>query len=632
MAASIWYGTRDPHAETVTPSPPRQLAGCMIDPALTPTRLVRPDERGRLTIQPIAALPRFYTLRVLWRFGTWLAVILWLRLLGRLTPAENARRLTRLLEHLGGLWIIAGQLLSMRVDLFSPALCRELSSMQMRGTGFPFAAAREVVEQELGGPLEEVFDEFTEQPFAATWVCQIHRARLRREQRWTAVKVQRPDVAARFSHDLALVERLAWWLDRLSVLRSARWQVGVWELRQMVEQEIDFRFEAAAIRRMRANLPGRRVLVPSLFEAYSSARLLVTEFIHAALVVDFVRLKRQDPARLDAWLADNGIEPPVVARRLFHSFLRQLFEDNFYHGDLYPGNIVLLRDNRLALLHFGACGFTDREYLQKIRLFFRTLATRDYAKAADLTLLLCTTLPAIDVERVKEDLVRVLRAWTARTYVAELPYDQKSIDNATVEVMKVLFEHRCSMDWGFLRIRRAIAILDAALVHLNPGVNYSELCEDYFRRAERRRLQQLRPRVLATRLATSALRGLDIQDRLAEFTMFYGTIIRRNAQVFQSTTDRVSYLMGTALGQVALALCVAGLLLVAALVERAEPGRLASVFGAQFATAAAGLPNLHGTVWAAALGLDLYLAATAWRLRRRFLRERPRTAPATLGL
>ena len=88
----------------------------MIDPALTPTRLVRPEERGRLTIQPIAPLPRFYTLRVLWHFGTWLAGIAWLRLFGRLTPAENARRLTRLLEHLGGLWIIAGQLLSMRVD------------------------------------------------------------------------------------------------------------------------------------------------------------------------------------------------------------------------------------------------------------------------------------------------------------------------------------------------------------------------------------------------------------------------------------------------------------------------------------------------------------------------------------
>ena len=266
---------------------------------------------------------------------------------------------------------------------------------------------------------------------------------------------------------------------------------------------------------------------------------------------------------------------------------------------------MLLRDNRLALLHFGQCGFTDREYLQKLRLFFRTLATRDYAKAADLTLLLCTTLPAIDVERVKEDLGRVLRAWTARTYVAELPYDQKSIDNATVEVMKTLLLHGCAMDWSFLRVRRAIAILDASLVYLYPGVNYSELCEDYFRRAERRRLEQVEPAALARRLATSALRGLDIQDRLSEFTMFYGTIIRRNAQVFQGTTDRFSYLTGTALGQVALALGGVGLLLIAALVEGGRPGVLAPMFGAQVAAAAGSLSHLGAGAWLAAFVVDL---------------------------
>jgi ubiquinone biosynthesis protein len=604
----------------------------MIDPALTPSRLVRPEERGRLTIRPVAPLPRFHAARVVVRFLVWAIGIGWRRLLGRLTPEENARRLTRLLEHLGGLWIMAGQLLSMRVDLFSPELCRELSSMQMRGAGFPFDQARAVLEQELGRPLDEVFDEFAPEPFAATWVCQIHRARLRREQVWTAVKVQRPDVAGRFARDLALVERLSRWLERFRIQPSVRWQVGAWELRQIVEQETDFRYEAAAIRRMKVNLPNKRVLVPELFESYSSARVLVTEFIHAALAVDFTRLKRQDPARLDAWLRENHIEPRVVARRLFHSFLRQLFEDNFYHGDLYPGNIVLLRDNRLALLHFGACGFTDREYLQKIRLFFRTLATRDYAKAADVTLLLCTTLPAIDVEQVKEDLVRSLRAWTARTYVADLPYDQKSIDNATVEVMRTLYQHGCTMDWGFLRIRRAMAILDASLVHFFPRVNYSELCEDYFRRAERRRIQQLRPRAMATRLATSALRGLDIQDRLSEFTMFYGAIIRRNAQVFQGTTDRFSYLTGTALGQAALALLAMGVLLVAALIERAQPGQLAPLLGTQFAAAAARLPDLSAAAWGAALVIDVYLAATAWRLRRRFLQDRPRTSAATLGL
>jgi ubiquinone biosynthesis protein len=469
-------------------------------------------------------------------------------------------------------------------------------------------------------------------PFSATWVSQIHRARLRKEQIWTAVKVQRPDVKERFARDLRLIEWMAPWAERLRLGGTIGWQVGVWELRQIVEQEIDFRYEASAIRRMAVNLPNKRVQVPQLFDAYSSSRVLVTEFIHATLVADVLLLERQDPARLAAWLSENDIDPRVVGRRLVHSFFRQLFEDNFYHGDLYPGNVVLLRQNRLALLHFGACGFTDREYLDKIRQFFRTLATRDYAKAADLTLLLCTTLPHIDVETLKEDLIRALRAWTARTYVVELPYDQKSIDNATVEVMRILYQYRCTMGWGFLRIRRAIAVLDASLAHLYPDVNYSDLCEDYFRRAERRRIVQVRPRALATRLAGSALRVLDIQDRIAEYTMFYGPIIRRRAQVFQGITDRFSYLVGTVLGHTAGGLVVLGVLLAAALAERARPGLVGGLLGAQFVATAARLPSFGAALWAVILAATAYLAATLWRLRRRFLAEQANAPGSSLGL
>lgn len=572
-------------------------------------------------------------MRMLRRLTAWALVVGWRRLTRRLTPEQNARHLVQVLDRWGGLWIMVGQLLSMRVDFFSATLCRQLSSLQMHRVGFPFEDARRVIERELGRPLTDVFDQFTPEPFAATWVSQIHRARLRREQVWTAVKVQRPDVSERFGRELSIVSRLAAWMERLRLGGGIEWRVGVWELRQIVEQETDFRYEASAIGRMRVNLPNKRVQVPEVFESYCTSRLLVTEFIHATLVSDVVHLSNDDPGRLTLWLQENRITPPVVARRLFHSFLRQLFEDNFYHGDLYPENVVLLRDNRLALLHFGGCGFTDREYLEKIRIFFRTLATRDYAKAADVSLLLCTTLPHIDVDRLKEDLIRVLRAWTARTYVADLPYDQKSIDNATVEVMRTLYQHQCTMDWGFLRIRRAIAVLDASLVYLYPQVNYSELCEDYFRRAERRRVTQISPRALAARLAASALRGLDIQDRVSEFTMFYGPIIRRRAQVFETVTDRFSYLVGTLLSQISIVVGVVGILLMVGLVERARPGSFTWILGDQFASVAHSLPSVGLTLGLGILAVVAYATAVLRRLSRRFFEDRPDTSGATtLGL
>ena len=597
----------------------------MLDPALTPTRLVNPGERPaprRVTgtfergAGSIAAV-----------LAGWILAELGLRLLGRLTPAASARRVTALLERFGGLWIKAGQLLALRVDLFSAELCRELGTLETRGTAFPAQEARQIVEDALGA-IDQTFETFESEPFAATWISQVHRARLKREGTWVAVKVQHPGVARAFARDLRVMRWVTTVFRWLRFYPSVRWERALQELEQIAREESDFRFEAAAIRRLRRNLPRRRIVVPQLFPQYCRSRVLVTEFIHAALMSDLIWLRSHDPDRLARWLAENRIEPRLLARRLIQSFLRQVFEDNFYHGALYPGNIVLLRDSRVALLQFGSCGFTEREYLHKLYLFFRALATRDYDKAADLALLLCGQLPAIPIEDVKEELVRGLRTWTARTFVSGLPYDEKSIDNATVGVTRTLFAYGCPLDWGFLRVRRALTILDSSLEHLDPDINYTKLCSTYFRKAERRTLVRSLGTPLAARAAGSVIKAFDLQDRLAEYSLFQGGLIRRHAQVFQGATDKLSDLTATILGQLAVVVVAAGALFAAAFIEQQRPGAISSVAGPALTGVVARMPPIGPGPWVLVLGVTSYVFWTLWRLRRRF-RQKDVRAPST---
>src|SRR2546423_15609790 len=89
-------------------------------------------------------------------------------------------------------------------------------------------------------------------------------------------------------------------LARLGVYRSVRWERAVQELEQIAREESDFRFEAAAIERMRRNLPRRKIAVPEVFADYSTPRVLVTEFIAAALMSDFIKLRTADPRRTSA--------------------------------------------------------------------------------------------------------------------------------------------------------------------------------------------------------------------------------------------------------------------------------------------------------------------------------------------
>lgn len=587
----------------------------MLDPALTPTRLVAPGERPAPKVVA-EALDRD-GLRVILGLAGWMLTLLWYRLTWRLTPDAGARRLTALLERFGGLWIKAGQLLALRVDVFSPELCSALGSLETRGTAVPPAAARRILEEDIG-PLDDVFDRFEDQPFTATWIGQIHRARLRREQVWVAVKIQHPGVARSFARDLRTMRWLARVIRWVGISERIGWSRVIQELEQIAREESDFRFEAAAIERLRKNLPRRKIAVPDVFMDYCTPRVLVTEFIHAALMSDLVWLRSADPGRLESWLSENRIAPRVLARRLIYSFLRQVFEDNFYHGALYPGNIVLLRGNRLALLQFGACSFTEREYLRKLHLFFQALATLDHDKAADLALLLSGQLPVIPVEDVKEELVRGLRMWATRTYVKGLPPAEKSIDSVTVLVTRTLFAHGCPMDWAFLRVRRALANLDASLVQLDPDINYTRLCAAYFRKAERRALRRALGAPLATRAASGMIKALDLQDRIEEYSLLQGGLLRRHAQVFQGATDKLSDLMATVLGQVAIVLLGAGALFTGALIEQRSPGLVAPIVGPQLAGLLERLPTLGDTGWAIVIATTGYAWWTARRLQRRF--------------
>src|SRR5205807_10162398 len=157
------------------------------------------------------------------------------------------------------------------------------------------------------------------------------------------------------------------------------------------------------------------------------------------------------------------------------------------HGDLHPGNIVLLRNNRLALIDFGAVGSMEREYQQTYFMLMQSFATQDYAKAADCLFLISGALPPTDLTEVKQKLIRALRAWELRSYTKGLPYHTKSMSALANELIKILFQYECPADWSFLRITRAQETVDQSLMHLYPTANYKKMMVWYFRRTQKRR-------------------------------------------------------------------------------------------------------------------------------------------------
>jgi ubiquinone biosynthesis protein len=529
-----------------------------------------------------------------------------------------------MLEDLGGLWIKAGQLASLRIDMFSREFCHELSKLQSQADGFTPAVARQIIEEDIGCPIEAVFDEFHDTPFATASIGQIHRAHLKYENVWVAVKVQRPYLKQKFAHDLQLINWVARPLSKFRILRHVRLKEAVWELQQMMEEELDYRNESSAMRRMRKSLRPHDIYVPKMFEAYSSARVLVTEFVHGSLMSDFIDLYSKDPARLNRWLQDNNIEPGRVARRLLLSIFRQIFEDNLYHGDLHPGNIILLRNSQVAFIDMGSVGFTETEWLGRFKIMTEAMAMRDFSKAADMALLLVASLETAELDDFKPKMIRALRIWATRTYVKELPYHEKSIEAANVAVSRLMFEHRLATEWAFLRISRVFSTLDSALVFLYPDINYTRLLRDYFAAAERRRMEKA-SKDLGPRMVNAVLTLVDLQHGASEYLFHQSAIIRRQAQVLEGTTTKVGFFFELVFGAVAAINLAAGVVFMLTFFHQHHLRWVQPWMGPQIEGMTLLLPPVSYTLWVVILILDIYFCLTALRLRHKFAERETRT-------
>eukprot|EP00985_Skeletonema_marinoi_P028958 scaffold26405_cov141-Skeletonema_marinoi.AAC.4 len=130
----------------------------------------------------------------------------------------RAEELSVLLTKLGPSFIKIGQSLSIRTDLLSPAYVRGLKQLQDQVPPFSTAEAREIIESELGSSIEEMFVEFPAEPIAAASLGQVYRAKIRgqegEEDRWVAVKVQRPNIMNQIALDMHLIRDVAPFMKR----------------------------------------------------------------------------------------------------------------------------------------------------------------------------------------------------------------------------------------------------------------------------------------------------------------------------------------------------------------------------------------------------------------------------------
>ncbi|MEO8505199.1 MAG: AarF/UbiB family protein [Acidobacteriota bacterium] len=321
-------------------------------PSMRPAHVKRYLEIGRLILRHTRRGPA----------GDGLAVVTEAPDLDGVT-APSVHDLAHDLEALGPTFIKLGQLLSTRPDLMAPDQLESLARLQDNIAPFPFAEARAIVEEELGGRLSKIFADFDEAPIAAASLGQVHRATLR-DGRMVAVKVQRPGIREVVASDLEALESAAAFLDENTRFGAThRFVELVGEFRRTITRELDYRQEARNLAQLSTIVePYASIVVPQPVAGLTGERVLTMEFIRGR------NITRVGP------LARLELDGDQLADDLFGAYLEQILVAGFFHADPHPGNVFLTDDNRVALLDLGMVGAIGPELRARLLRLLLALA------------------------------------------------------------------------------------------------------------------------------------------------------------------------------------------------------------------------------------------------------------------
>jgi len=442
-------------------------------------------------ITPAPVMPGRYR-RILFFFGSVVlrvAVLdiflsrIGLRGLSRRGRSARYRRMAvefrRLAIQMGGVLIKIGQFLSARLDVLPEEIINELSGLQDEVPAERFDDVQRLAETELGAALGMRFEAFDRTPMAAASLGQAHRARLH-DGNGNAVpvvvKIQRPGIERLIATDLAALHVVGGWLMRYEpIRRRADVPALLAEFTRVLYEELDYIAEGHNAERFAANFRARPgVLVPGVIWSHTTRRVLTLEDVSAIKISDY-----------DAITA-AGVDRREVALRLFDTYLKQIFEDGFFHADPHPGNLFVHPNNGagwgLAFIDFGMVGHVPDNLRQGLREAAIAVATQDGGRLVRSYQRLGVLLPGVDVALLERASTRAFSEFWGRSMGELRSISPRQMRQFTGEFRELMYNMPFQIPQDLIWLGRTVAILSGMCTGLDPDFNLWTNLEPYARK------------------------------------------------------------------------------------------------------------------------------------------------------
>jgi len=428
--------------------------------------------------------------RILWFFARVILHLVWwdvllarlgMRALARRTRRERLRRIAvsfRVLAiQMGGVMIKVGQFLSARLDVLPPEITDELAGLQDEVRPESFADIRRVAESELQASLEEKYQDFSPEPVASASIGQVHSAFLRQpasEDEALArvvVKVQRPHIQEIVETDLAALKVVGGWIHRYPPVRKrANVPALLREFSASLSEEIDYLAEGKNAVTFAENFKNRAdVRVPRVIWSHTARRALTLEDVGAIKITDYPAIEAA------------GLDRAEVAARLFDTYLKQIFEDQFFHADPHPGNLFVTPTGsdpdtgrptwQLTFIDFGMVGRIGPSLFVGLREILVAVGTRDAARLVRGYQALGVILPGADLDLLERASARVFERFWGMTAPDMMRMHPREAVEFVNEFGGLLREMPFQAPENIILLVRCMGILSGMCTGLDPNFN-----------------------------------------------------------------------------------------------------------------------------------------------------------------
>uniref|UniRef100_A0A3P8NUH8 AarF domain-containing protein kinase 1 n=1 Tax=Astatotilapia calliptera TaxID=8154 RepID=A0A3P8NUH8_ASTCA len=257
---------------------------------------------------------------------------------------RSAERLRDLCCANRGTFIKVGQHLGALDYLLPEEYTSTLKVLHSRAPESSMEEIQQVIREDLGKELSELFLSFEEKPQGAASLAQVHKAVLH-DGKTVAVKIQHPKVQKQSANDILVMEVL---------LKAVHWLFPDFALMWLVEEakknmplELDFLNEGRNAEKVADMLAHFHFLkIPMIHWNLSTKRILTMEFADGGQVND------RD------YMQTHGINVNEISENLGKMYSEMIFVHGFVHCDPHPGNVLVrkcpqTKKNEVVLLDHG---------------------------------------------------------------------------------------------------------------------------------------------------------------------------------------------------------------------------------------------------------------------------------------